>query len=31
VAVPFLAAAWEITRTLYIDTGPPGAAGDERI
>jgi predicted PurR-regulated permease PerM len=24
VAVPFLAAAWEITRTLYLDAGPAG-------
>jgi predicted PurR-regulated permease PerM len=30
VAVPFLAAAWEITRTLYLDDRPT-AAGDERI
>lgn len=30
VAVPFLAAAWEVVRTLYLDE-PPGAAGDDRI
>jgi predicted PurR-regulated permease PerM len=30
VAVPFLAATWEITRTLYLDDRP-SAAGDERI
>jgi predicted PurR-regulated permease PerM len=31
VAVPFLAAAWEITCALYLDPGPPGPAGQGRI